>query len=98
MSDSQFELLTERSGIYTPMPVKMWTRGVPVEDSAMKQLANIAAMPFIHDHVAAMPDVHWGMGATVGIGHPYQRRHHPGGGRCGHWMWDGCCPVVWRSC
>ena len=66
MPEPQSETLTERSGIWTPMPVQMWTRGVPVEDAAMKQLANIAAMPFIHDHVAAMPDVHWGMGATVG--------------------------------
>lgn len=66
MSERRFEMLTERAGIETPAPVKMWTRGVPVEDAAMKQLANVAAMPFIHHHVAAMPDVHWGMGATVG--------------------------------
>src|ERR1700691_1845751 len=66
MNERQFEMLTERAGIETPAPVKMWTRGVPVEDSAMKQLANVAGMPFIHHHVAAMPDVHWGMGATVG--------------------------------
>src|SRR5690606_11318170 len=26
----------------------------------------VARLPFIHKHVAAMPDVHWGMGATVG--------------------------------
>ena len=61
-----FETLNERTGRETPLPVKMWTRGVPVEDSAAAQLANVAAMPFIHRHVAAMPDVHWGMGATVG--------------------------------
>lgn len=66
MSDRQFEMLTERAEIETRVPVKMWTRGVPVEESAMKQLANVAAMPFVHHHVAAMPDVHWGMGATVG--------------------------------
>lgn len=48
------------------LPIKMWTRGVPVEDSAMQQLRNLAGMPFVHKHVAAMPDVHWGMGATVG--------------------------------
>lgn len=47
-------------------PIKAWTRGVQVEDSARQQLRNLAAMPFIHSHVAAMPDVHWGMGATVG--------------------------------
>ena len=47
-------------------PVKTWTRGVPGEESAMAQLRNVAALPFIHKHVAAMPDVHWGMGATIG--------------------------------
>lgn len=46
--------------------IKMWTKGVPVEESAKAQLLNVAALPFIHGWVAAMPDVHWGMGATVG--------------------------------
>ena len=48
------------------LPLKMWTRGVPVEDAAMRQLRNLASLPFVFKHVAAMPDVHWGMGATVG--------------------------------
>lgn len=48
------------------LPIKAWTRGVQVEDSAKQQLLNLANMPFIHKHIAAMPDVHWGMGATVG--------------------------------
>jgi len=47
-------------------PLKTWTKGVPVEEAAMQQLRNVAQMPFIHRHVAAMPDVHFGMGATVG--------------------------------
>ena len=47
-------------------PIKAWTRGVPIEDAAMAQLRNVASLPFIHRHVAVMPDVHWGMGATVG--------------------------------
>jgi tRNA-splicing ligase RtcB len=47
-------------------PIKAWTRGVLLEETAKKQLLNIASMPFIHKHVAVMPDVHWGMGATVG--------------------------------
>jgi tRNA-splicing ligase RtcB len=47
-------------------PVKMWTRGVPVEDKAREQLTRAAQMPFIFKHVAAMPDVHVGIGATVG--------------------------------
>lgn len=48
------------------LPIKAWTRGVQVEDAAKQQLFNLANMPFIHKHIAAMPDVHWGMGATVG--------------------------------
>lgn len=46
--------------------IKAWIDGVSVEDQARIQLDNIAQMPFIHKHVAIMPDVHWGMGATVG--------------------------------
>lgn len=46
--------------------IKSWTKGVLVEDQARQQLRNIASMPFIHKHVAAMPDVHWGRGATIG--------------------------------
>jgi len=46
--------------------LKLWTDGVPVEESAAQQLRNVASLPFIHGHVAVMPDVHWGMGATVG--------------------------------
>lgn len=61
--------MTEQNFNYvetTAAPLKMWTRGVPVEDVAMQQLLNVASLPFIHKHVAVMPDVHWGMGATVG--------------------------------
>src|SRR5579863_5096884 len=47
-------------------PIKMWTRGVPVEETVHAQLCNIASLPFIHNHVAVMPDVHLGKGATVG--------------------------------
>jgi tRNA-splicing ligase RtcB len=47
-------------------PIKHWTQGVPLDDRAREQLHNIASLPFIHKHVAAMPDVHWGMGATIG--------------------------------
>src|SRR5690606_19312307 len=46
--------------------IKAWTRGVPVEDAAREQLARIAELPFIYKHVAVMPDVHLGKGATVG--------------------------------
>jgi len=46
--------------------IKSWTKGVPVEDSARLQLSRIADMPFIYKHVAVMPDVHLGRGATIG--------------------------------
>ena len=44
----------------------MWTRPQEVEPSAMQQLQNIAALPWVVKHVAVMPDVHFGKGATVG--------------------------------
>ncbi len=47
-------------------PIKMWTKGVDVDEAARQQLVNVAEMPFIHRHLAVMPDVHWGMGATIG--------------------------------
>lgn len=62
MSAQNYDVIAEHGH----RPIKMWTRGVPVEDSAIQQLKNLASLPFIHKHVAAMPDVHWGMGATVG--------------------------------
>ena len=46
--------------------IKAWTKGVPVEPEAIKQLQNTASLPFIFNHVAVMPDVHFGMGATIG--------------------------------
>ena len=46
------------------MPIKVWTDDV--EESARRQLLNTGALPFVFRHVAAMADVHWGMGATVG--------------------------------
>jgi tRNA-splicing ligase RtcB len=45
-------------------PVKVWTDDV--EASALVQLQNLSTLPFIHKHVAVMPDCHWGMGSTVG--------------------------------
>jgi tRNA-splicing ligase RtcB len=47
-------------------PIRAWTRGVELEEEALKQLRNVALLPILHGHVAVMPDVHWGMGATVG--------------------------------
>ena len=46
--------------------IKAWVKGVPVEEGARHQLENVAGLPFIHSHLAVMPDVHFGRGATVG--------------------------------
>lgn len=48
------------------VPIKAWTRGVEIADNAREQLRNTASLPIVHGHVAVMPDVHWGMGATIG--------------------------------
>jgi tRNA-splicing ligase RtcB len=56
----------ETEAVEGGVPIKMWTRGVPVEPEARKQLANAARLPIVFKHVAAMPDVHLGIGATVG--------------------------------
>ncbi len=55
------------------IPIKMWTEGVPVEIEAQIQLANLANCPVVAPHVAVMPDVHWGMGSTVGSVIPTQK-------------------------
>jgi tRNA-splicing ligase RtcB (3'-phosphate/5'-hydroxy nucleic acid ligase) len=46
--------------------VKLWTQGVPVEEAAYQQIRNIASLPILGGHIAIMPDVHLGKGATVG--------------------------------
>lgn len=46
--------------------IKLWTQVDEVESQALQQLKNIASLPWVFKHVAAMPDVHFGMGATVG--------------------------------
>ena len=46
------------------VPVKIWTD--EVDEQSKQQLRNIASLPFVHHHVAAMPDVHLGIGATIG--------------------------------
>ena len=57
-----YQTLKSEQGV----PVKAWVKGVPLEDAARKQLLNVSQLPFIFKWVAAMPDVHWGIGATVG--------------------------------
>ena len=46
--------------------IRLWTRPHEVEAVALDQLRNISALPWVFHHVAAMPDVHYGKGATVG--------------------------------
>ncbi len=62
MANTRYNLIEVENGV----PVKAWTKGVKLEDEAKKQLLNVAQLPFIHKWVAAMPDVHWGLGATIG--------------------------------
>lgn len=59
---SAAEVIKEQNGA----PIKMWTEGVPVEDGAKAQLRKTAQLPFIYSHIAVMPDVHVGIGSTVG--------------------------------
>src|SRR6266545_376475 len=61
-SERSYDVIQPEGGV----PIKAWTRGVPLEEAAARQLANVARLPFIHRWVAAMPDVHHGKGATVG--------------------------------
>jgi tRNA-splicing ligase RtcB (3'-phosphate/5'-hydroxy nucleic acid ligase) len=46
------------------VPVKVYTG--EIEPAARAQLVNLSRLPIVHHHVAAMPDVHLGIGATVG--------------------------------
>ena len=48
------------------VPVKAWTLGVPCDPAAETQLRNAASLPIVFRWIAAMPDVHVGIGATVG--------------------------------
>lgn len=60
---TKYEVMYEST---SKVPVKSWTRNVPFDENARKQLLNMAQMPFIHKWIAAMPDVHLGRGATIG--------------------------------
>jgi tRNA-splicing ligase RtcB len=48
------------------VPIRHWTRGVSFDPGARAQLDAVATLPFIHKWVAVMPDVHKGIGATIG--------------------------------
>ena len=48
------------------VPIYAWTDGVPFDPKAEQQVRNLTMLPIVHKHVAIMPDVHFGIGATVG--------------------------------
>ena len=48
------------------VPIRLWASPHEVETAAMRQLKAVASLPWIAHHVAVMPDVHVGKGATVG--------------------------------
>jgi tRNA-splicing ligase RtcB len=62
MSGETYNVICGERGV----PIKAWTKGVQLEDQAKGQLLNVAQLPFVFRWIAAMPDVHWGIGATVG--------------------------------
>lgn len=48
------------------VPIQLWAKPHEVESDAIRQLKAVAALPWVAHHVAVMPDVHVGKGATVG--------------------------------
>ena len=62
MTVRMYKVIENEEGV----PIKAWTKGVLLEQAAEKQVRNVASLPFIYKWVALMPDVHWGIGATVG--------------------------------
>src|SRR6476620_1209903 len=48
------------------VPIEVWAPIEEVDTEVIKQLKNVAALPWVAHHVAVMPDVHLGKGATVG--------------------------------
>lgn len=46
--------------------VQAWTQGLEIEYEALRQIRNLSGLPILAGHVAVMPDVHFGKGATVG--------------------------------
>ncbi len=48
------------------VPIRLWTSINEVDSRVIAQLKNVASLPWVAHHVAVMPDVHLGRGATVG--------------------------------
>lgn len=62
MNTALHQTLHDEGGV----PIKAWIHGVPLDDGARKQLRNLARLPIVGPWIAVMPDVHLGIGATVG--------------------------------
>ena len=62
MTERSYQVIQSKQGV----PIKAWVEGVPLEPEAEQQLRNVASLPIVYKWVAVMPDVHWGMGATIG--------------------------------
>jgi tRNA-splicing ligase RtcB (3'-phosphate/5'-hydroxy nucleic acid ligase) len=54
MTDTNYNVIKPDNGV----PIKAWTKGVPLEGAARQQLLDVAQLPFIYKCVAATPDVH----------------------------------------
>ncbi|MFW1801404.1 RtcB family protein [Acinetobacter nematophilus] len=61
-NERAYNIIQDKKGV----PIKMWTKGVPVDEKSKDQLLKTAQMPFIYKWMAVMPDVHVGIGATIG--------------------------------
>ena len=61
-NEHTYNVIQDEKGV----PIKMWTKGVPVDEKSKDQLLKTAQMPFIYKWMAVMPDVHVGIGATIG--------------------------------
>lgn len=47
------------------VPIKAWTKYVPFDDNSKAQIKALASMPFVQG-LAIMPDVHLGIGSSIG--------------------------------
>ena len=91
----------------TRAPVRMWADPASVEPDALEQLRNVASLPWTR-HVAVMPDVHFGKGATVGSVIAMQRRRlrRPRSASTSAAAWARCgpsspppiCPTTCAGC
>lgn len=62
MTGLDYEIISLSDG----KPIYAWTHGVLFDEGSRRQLENVARLPFIYRWVAAMPDVHAGIGAAIG--------------------------------